>query len=402
VSVETEVLRAIPLVAAIALAALCSVWLVQAVLILKHLIEIETLADIHVPDPPVWPTVSAIVPTRDEGPSLTSALASRLAENYPALELVVVDDRSADETPELLGQLAATDPRVQTIRIDELAPQWLGKVHALAAGVEASRGEWLLISDADIHFEPDVLRRAVAVALHRDLDYLALVPEFRSASPVVDVLWAVFIRIFSMAMSPSAVRDPRSRAAVGSGSFMLLRRSAYDTTPGFEWLRMETADDMALGMMMKRSGARCDFMNGRGAIRVSIYDSVAEFFRGVEKNAGSLAMRPFALVCAGMAVGLSIEFAPLATVAWSVASGGPGWLMWFAALCTGLQFGSTAAALRKNTGVMWPALFAPLGWVLLVAGVLRSVWLAKRRGGIVWRETFYPIADILEGQRFKM
>ena len=384
-----------------ALGVLCAVWLVQAVLVFRHLTEIRTLAELRPPERTAWPRVTAIVPSRNEVDDLPQALASRLAEDYPDLEIVVVDDRSSDGTSAVLAELAARDGRVRPLRIDELPERWLGKVHALARGTAMATGTWLLISDADIHFAPDTLRNAVAVCEADELDFLALVPEFRSRSRVVDVLWAVFIRAFSMLVSPSAVRDQRSTVAPGSGSFTLLRRSAYERTPGFEWLRMETADDMALGLMMKQAGARCELMNGRGSARVSIYDSLGEFYRGVEKNAGSLARMPFALTALAVAIAGCVELSPLAAFATGIAADVP-WLTATGALAGALATACTVAALRFNTGMVGPAFLWPVGWLLVASGILRAVWLAKRRGGVVWRENFYPIADLLEGQRFKL
>lgn len=386
---------------AITLALLCAVWLLQTAIVFKHLAELRTLSELNPPSPKTWPRVSAVIPSRNEVDELPAALASRLSDGYPDLELVVVDDRSTDETPAVLARIAASDTRVRPIRIEELPDRWLGKIHALARGVEAATGEWLLVSDADIHFEPDALRRAVALCEAEGLDFLALVPEFRSRSFTVDVLWAVFVRTFSLLCSPKAVRDPRSKASAGSGSFMLARRSAYDRTPGFEWLRMETADDMALGLMMKRAGARCEFMNGRGSARVSIYDSLSEFYRGVEKNAGSLAQRPFIVTFLAMAVAGLVEYSPVLAIIAGVARGVP-WLVGVGIVSALLATFSTVAALRRNTGLVGPALLWPIGWALVTSGILRSVWLAKRRGGVVWRETFYPVADLLEGQRYKL
>lgn len=388
-------------VASVALGMLCAVWLAQAVLVFRHLAELRTLAELRPPEPDAWPRVTAIVPSRNEAANLQGALASRLAEGYPDLEIVVVDDRSSDATATLLATMAAGDARLRPIRIDDLPARWLGKVHALARGTAVATGEWLLVSDADIEFAPDTLRRAVAVCVADGLDFLALVPEFRSRSVIVDVLWAVFTRTFSMFVSPDAVRDPRSAAAAGSGAFMLLRRSAYDRTPGFEWLRMETADDMALGLMMKQSGARCELMNGRGSARVSIYDSLGEFYRGIEKNAGSLLGVPFPVTVLLLALAGCVELSPLAALSAGLATGTP----WLAACGFGsatLATACTVAAAARNTGRILPALAWPVGWTLIASGILRATWLAWRRGGVVWRETFYPAADLLEARRFRL
>lgn len=385
----------------IILASLCAVWFVQAAFVFAHLAELRTLALLDPSPPPAWPRVSAIVPARDEAAKLGPALASRLADGYPDLELIVVDDRSTDATPDIIASLAARDPRVRPIRVNELPDGWLGKVHALRVGVEAATGPWLLISDADITFEPGALRKAVAYCESAGVDFLALVPEFRSRSHLVDMAWALFVRVFSMLMSPRAVRDPRSKVAVGSGSFMLLRRSAYDATAGFEHLRLETADDMALGAMCKAAGARCDFMNGRGACSVSIYDSLGEFFRGVEKNGSSLAAAPFAQVAAVFLLLGCLEYSPLVALAVGLAAH-VAWLAALGAVTTLLATAATVVAVHLDTGLVVPGLLWPAGWALMAAATLRSAWLVHRRGGVVWRGTFYAKADVLAAQRYRI
>ena len=153
-------------VLAIIVAAFACAWFVQAALVACNLSQIRDLATLAPPDPPSWPRVSTIIPARNEATDISASLASRLGDGYPDLELVVVDDRSDDETPQILAGFSAGDERVKVVRVDELPDGWLGKVHALDCGVREASGEWLLFSDADIE----------------------LVPEFRSRSGIVDEL----------------------------------------------------------------------------------------------------------------------------------------------------------------------------------------------------------------------
>ena len=69
---------------------------------------------------------------------------------------------------------------------------------------------------------------AVAHCEAEGFDLLALVPEFRSSSGIFNVLWAIFMRVIAMVVSPAAVRDPSSKVAMGSGGFTLVRRSTFD------------------------------------------------------------------------------------------------------------------------------------------------------------------------------
>jgi hypothetical protein len=391
----------VAVVASIVVAAFCGLWVLQAGLVFKHLAQIRDLADLTPPDPEVWPPVSVVSAARNEASDIAASLSSRLADGYPNLEVVVVDDRSQDATPEILADFARRDSRVRALRIDDLPAGWLGKVHALQKGVEVATGEWLLFSDADVIVGPGMLGKAVAHCEAEDYDLLALVPEFRSRSGVVDVLWAIFMRVIAMVISPAAVRDPTSKAAMGSGGFTLVRRSTFDATAGFDHLRLETADDVSLGAMVKGTGGRCDFMNGRGAASVSIYGSLGDFYRGVEKNGSSLAGVPFWVLAALFALLGCVEYSPLVAAAVGV-SAGVGWLAALGVATALLATAATAAALRRNTGRVWSALFWPVGWALMASGVLRSAWLFHHRGGALWRGTFYPKDEVLDAQRLKL
>lgn len=374
----------------------CVAWFAQAGLLFAHLAHLKTVSQEDPPEPAEWPSVCAIVPARDEARSIGDAVRSRLDDDFPALRLVVVDDRSTDGTGRIVDEIAALDDRVVALHIDELPSGWLGKTHALARGMEHATGEWLLISDADVHLAPGALRKAVAFSEAAGIDFLALVPEFRSVFRV-DVVWTVFMRILGMMVDPAAVRDPDSTVAMGSGAFMLARRSVFDRTPGYEHLRMETADDVALGMMMKRAGARCEFANGYGLASVTIYHSLGEFFRGVEKNAGSLARIPLPALVLGMLVAAYFEYSPFLALASGVA-----WSMWLGLATALLATSAAIASLRINTRTFLAALFWPVGWLLVASGIVRAAWLLRIRGGVMWRDTFHSTAEILEGQRLRM
>ncbi len=127
-------------------------------------------------DPRLWPMVSVVVPTRDEAKRVEEALRSLANLDYPALEVIAVDDRSSDGTGAIIDRVAAGDPRVRALHIAELPEGWLGKCHAMQAGARLAEGELLLFTDGDVVFAPDTLRLAVRYLLARRLDHLALLP----------------------------------------------------------------------------------------------------------------------------------------------------------------------------------------------------------------------------------
>ena len=118
--------------------------------------------------------MSILVAGRDEEEKLPAALETFLALDYPRYEVVAVDDRSVDRTGQILRAAAANDSRLRILRVDSLPPGWLGKPHALQQAYENSTGEWLVFTDADVHFRPDLLRRALSAAQQSGWEHLTL------------------------------------------------------------------------------------------------------------------------------------------------------------------------------------------------------------------------------------
>src|SRR5713226_4172183 len=127
------------------------------------------------------PRISILFGARDEEEKLPAALATLMEIDYPNLEVIAVNDRSRDTTPRILDEFAAGHSRLRVVHITELPSGWLGKPYALQKAYEASTGDLLLFTDADVRFKPDVLRRAITLAKQRNLDHLTLFGEIEMA-----------------------------------------------------------------------------------------------------------------------------------------------------------------------------------------------------------------------------
>ncbi len=123
------------------------------------------------------PSVSILIAARDEAAKLPQSLPTILAQDYPRYEVIVVDDRSRDATPQILDELAQKHKNLQVIHVTDLPAGWLGKPHAITKGYQQASGEWLVFTDADVHFAPDVLRRVMAVAKKKDCVHLNVLPH---------------------------------------------------------------------------------------------------------------------------------------------------------------------------------------------------------------------------------
>ena len=383
------------------LAAALAYWLWAAYAMLRVSRDIPRLSEVAPPDPPRWPRLSVIIPAANEADKIEAAARTLLAEDYPDLQIILVDDRSTDSTGEIIDRLASGDRRARAIHITTLPDGWLGKVNALQAGLGQATGEFVLFTDADIHFARGTLRKAVAYAVQERLDHLAAFPELWPTTVLLDAVIAAFIRQLFSLSRPWAVSDQKSRAFCGIGAFNLVRRAALDATPGLEWLRMETGDDMALGLLMKRSGARCGVIAAFGYLGLVWYRSIGEMARGSERGWATVLGFSFAraivvaLVMAGLELGPFLALVPLATEEFRMIGYG-GIAVTAAYLATVFQ-ASRWAGWRR----LLPGLAGPLTAPLMAAMVLRSAWLGRRRGGVVWRGTLYTDDQLRAGSRIR-
>ena len=389
------------LILQILLGFLSAIWLLQTGVFWLNASSLKRLLDTQPPEPETWPRLSVVVPAKDEAATIESAIRTRLADDYPDLEIVIVDDRSGDATPAIAAELAELDPRVRYVRIDELPDGWLGKVNAMRRGYEVSTGEWVLFSDADVHVEPGTSRRAVAYSIEAGLGHMGLIPEYQTQSWMVDSLWSVFLRILMIMLSPKRIADPKTKTALGSGAFNLVSREAFEATPGFEWLKLDTTDDMSMALMIKQAGFRTEGLDGRDAASVLIYRDLREFFSGTQKNAGVLLGARLPLFMVGVASWLLLEWAPLlAPIAGALT--GSTWLLTIGLLSLLAAVSVNTGALYINTKRIAAGLAWPIGSAIFAFTLVRALRMAEKSGGVYWRDTFYSKEELLAERKFKL
>jgi glycosyltransferase involved in cell wall biosynthesis len=372
----------------------CAFWCWIVICGLRTVRAVPALDDWPLPADARWPSLSVISPACDEAETLREAARARLATDYPDVEFILVDDRSRDGTGAIVDELAAADPRVRALHVRELPEGWLGKVHAMDAGLRVARGEWILFSDADVHFAPDALRRALALAQARGLDHLAVLPRLLPGPLLLDATISAFGRHFTLGVRPWAVEDPKSKASVGVGAFNLVRRPALERIGGLRRLRLSVADDLALGALLKASGARQGLAISRRAVFLQWYDSYGAMVRGLSKGLFAYAGRcePLRLALLGVVVGL-LDLSPWLALLLPLG------LTWLHVL-GGVM--SAASLLCSALGDRWAgrpiraALLQPLGSLLMAWIFERAAFVGWRRGGVVWRGTLYPSALLRE------
>ena len=335
-----------------------------------------------------WPSVSVVIPARNEERALERAVAAHLACEYPDFEVVVVDDRSTDATPAILDRMRALSPRLRVVRGQEPPPGWLGKPNAVARGVAAATGEFLLIVDADVEYGPRVLREAVATAISEDLGLLCVLPRMVTRGFWEGVLMPNLAAM--LYLGPGFLfNSPRSgKLALGGGSGNLVTRKALAGSGGFEPLRNRVIDDVALALRVKAAGFGVKAFTACDGVRVRMYEGFREVADGFTKNVAFLFRSPL-LVLAFTAFFAALAWAPYAVL---VSGAGDLEKILAAGAIAGILAGRLAVARITRTPA-WSALFHPL-MVTVWAGIaVRSVVRRIVSGTVVWRGRSTPAEE---------
>jgi glycosyltransferase involved in cell wall biosynthesis len=376
----------------IALGLAAFLWVVEAIAIAAGVWSIPALAS----TPPLadaeCPTVSILFAARDEAEKLPGALATFLSLDYPRYEVIAIDDRSEDATGAILDGAAGKDDRLKALHLSSLPQGWLGKAHALQKAYEQSKGEWLVLTDADVHFAPDLLRRSIGLAKEKGWDHLTLLAEAKTVTAGEKVVMAFFAMAFLIGSHPWDAQDPSSPSYSGVGAFQLIRRSTYQGIGTHKRLAMEVVDDMKVGKLVKKAGLRSGVARGGRAVSVHWHAGVGNIVRGTTKN--FFATAEFKLWRAAGQIGAVLYLCVLPAAAFAFLHG------------TARAFAGVAAAtpVLIESGVAWesgiPIVYAltyPLGAFIFAWMLARSTAVTLWQGGIVWRGTFYSLAELRRG-----
>ncbi|HEV7763465.1 MAG TPA: glycosyltransferase family 2 protein [Thermoanaerobaculia bacterium] len=328
------------------------------------------------------PLVSVIIPARDEERSIERTVRAFLAQTWPALEIVVINDRSTDSTGALLAQLATEDSRVHVIDNEEPPEGWLGKPWALHQGSLRAHGELLLFVDADVIYEPDAVAAAVTHLEARGVPMLSLFPHFVMRGFWEHVLMPN-LAFFAFTAIPLWLSN-RSRTpllGIGGGTGNLIRRVDYDAIGGHVSLRDAVVDDVALARLTRRSGRRTEIARAEDLVSVRMYEGLSEIVQGFTKNAFATVGRSYIALVFLLALGFVLHVLP------------------FALAFTGSLFAiATVVVITLTRVILFSAIRyrldnALLGHPLMVSAwaliLLRSAWFTGIRKQLLWRGRTY-------------
>jgi glycosyltransferase involved in cell wall biosynthesis len=332
-------------------------------------------------------TLVVVVPARDEAEKIASTLEALIAADYPNLLIVAVDDRSTDATGVLMDEIAARAPeRLKVIHITQSEPGWMGKTFAMELALRNTESDYVLFTDADVLFSPSILRRAMAYVETSQADHLVVVPTMQFQSWGVGTVLGFFQILGMWATRPWRVADPKSkRDSIGMGAFNLLRREALETIGGLEPQKLVVLEDITLGRRIKAAGLRQRLAFAPGLLLIYWAKGARGLVNGMTKNLFSgVNFRPALLLASCLWIVLFCLL-PVAGLAW--------WGTLAPALLVMLCMASAYRTLGLTSGIdARYGLLYPMGAVLFVYAMLRSMVMVWKDRGVVWRGTHYPLA----------
>ncbi len=372
-------------------------WFLLPLLVLWRLRGTPMLEWVSADAPANAPSVSVVLPARNEAAHIAACIASLRATTWPNWELIVVNDGSTDATGTLARDAAAGDPRITVLDAPPLAEGWFGKQWACHTGMQAARGELLLFTDADTRHHPELIARLVRAREARQADLMSvsgtqeMVTFWEQA--IQPVVFALILTRFGGARAIEQARTPAD--VVANGQCFLITREAYQIIGGHEGVRDTVAEDLMLAQRIVEHGRRVSLVLGRDHLSTRMYDGWDSIARGWRKNVyagGRLAMKggtlgrlvfPIVLVSFPLAIALPFLTLPLA-----FARANHALFHWSTLAAGAMLFAFSGAAMFSRTP-LWRALLTPVG-ALAFAGICAQ---AIARGRTVeWKGRTYTSA----------
>ncbi|MFL5607067.1 MAG: glycosyltransferase family 2 protein [Gemmatimonadaceae bacterium] len=272
-------------------------WVAAPIVTVLRVLRSRSLDDESASVTPAAPLVSLVIPARNEARSIARCVESLLGSSYPALEIIVVDDHSADDTGAIVRGIASRDARVRVVTPPPLPDDWFGKQWACAAGAELARGEIIGFMDADTWSAPDLVPRVVNAIRARGSDLLTVAGDQEMGSFWERIIQPqVFAVMFARFGGTEIVNESRRVAnKIANGQCMFFRREAYDAMGGHAAVKHKVAEDLALAQRFFLGNRRVTLILGRAQLRTRMYHSLRELVAGWGKNiyAGGVDAMPF-------------------------------------------------------------------------------------------------------------
>lgn len=371
------------------------IWTLLALNLIRRVGAFRFLRPVEGPLGDDLPPVEAVVPARNEAAVVEESVGSILRQDYPGLTVVAVDDESTDATLAILRRLAEADPRLVVVAGGPRPSGWVGKTWAVHQGVGRTRSDWIAFIDADMDLHPRALATAVEAARRESADLVSIMPRVDCRTFWQGAIAVSFLQALAHLYPLDRVNDPKSKAAIAAGGFILVRRSAYEASGGHEAGRHDIVDDVKLARRIKQQGGRLHVRLAPDLAATHMYGSFSDIWRGLRKNAYAGMDYQFHKFFFGGLGALFLAWAPLVGLTTGLATGSA------ATIAIGAWgiLAQAAAALPVATFLRINPLFVfavPAGITAYVGIAASSVW-HHHRGRILWKGRALSAAEVRAG-----
>ncbi len=343
------------------------------------------------------PSVSIVIPVRNEEKELERALQSVLNLDYPQLSITVVNDRSTDGTSEILKKLQKQNTKLRVVTNKSLPEGWLGKVWAMKVGSEACQSEYILFTDADVRYHPDALKRAMTYLVRerrtsnqKTVTQLCILPKIDLKGRLESWVFSAFFMLLFLGLRLWEANRPYAKAPVGAGAFNLVEASFLREHQLLEKLRMEVVEDLSLGYLVRELGGVARAMQSDSMIEVRYQEGIWGLVRGTEKNFfAGFSYSYLQAIASLFLIWIALISALPVAVETSL---GP----WLVVTCL------AAMVFLYRNSLSWiqgqDIVGIPVGIFFFSIALIRSMVLFLMNDGIDWRDTHYSSQSLKAGR----
>lgn len=232
------------------------------------------------------PSVTLIVPTRNEAHRIRNCLKSLKAQTYKNMSVIIVDDFSTDNTIETSTAIIGADTRFKVLNLRSVCQEkpndWNGKSYALQQASLQTQCEWIIFVDADVSFVPGIVDKAMKYVINQHLDFLSFLPQH-----LCDTFWTKVVHpipLETLLFIINKTNKQESKISFSFGCFMVIKHSVFDAVAGYETIKDKIVDDCELARLIKRSGYNIRIANAQDMIQVETYKGFKEIWQGWGKN----------------------------------------------------------------------------------------------------------------------
>ncbi len=231
-----------------------------------------------------WPKVSVLIPARNEENNIKACVQSLLLQDYPDYEVIVLNDKSTDNTGTILAQMCEQFPHLKVLKGKPLPSGWLGKNWACHQLSESSKGELILFTDADTIHHPLTLKEGVSSLIAQNADLLTAIP-FEKLGGWGEKILIPYFFFSTLVFIPIGIahRLKNPFLCFSIGQFMFFKRSSYLQIGGYQGIKGIPLEDLILGRLIKKADLRWRMVDGGLRIECRMYHNFSETWNGLSR-----------------------------------------------------------------------------------------------------------------------